>query len=168
MQQFLEHYFVDGKKQWRFVCTADSALEQSSMESQPRPPETNQPSSDPVAPSQPLISVDVLSSSAPNLSSSDSSRGETPALANLPESLSTRTLPMFTPANEVSFTWGSVNCQDFCHSLEATYQEIVHWRSNCFTIPNGNVGKRFVLELARLFRAAGEGSSLESIALKAV
>ena len=55
----------------------------------------------------------------------------------------------------------------FCYTLEATYQEVVHWRSNCFKIPYGNVGKRFVLELARLFRAAGEGFSLESIALKA-
>ena len=36
-----------------------------------------------------------------------------------------------------------------------------------FKIPNGNVIKKFVLELARLFRAAGEGSALEGIALKA-
>jgi len=44
----------------------------------------------------------------------------------------------------------------------------VHWQSNCFSFPNGNVGKRFVLELATLFKAAGEGSSLERIALKEV
>ena len=43
----------------------------------------------------------------------------------------------------------------------------MHWRSNSFIVPHGNAGKQFVLELARLFQAAGEGSTLESIALKA-
>ena len=54
-------------------------------------------------------------------------------------------------------------------SLDAAYQEIVHWKKNSFDVPHGSVGKHFVAELAWLFRAAvGEGSSLESIALKAV
>ena len=35
-------------------------------------------------------------------------------------------------------------------------------------MPRGSVGKQFVSELALLFRAVGEGSALESIALKAV
>jgi len=54
----------------------------------------------------------------------------------------------------------------FCHSLEADYSEVVHWKGNSFRIPSGNFGKKFVLELVRLFRFAGEGSSLELIALK--
>ena len=77
------------------------------------------------------------------------------------------TLPDFPSALEAQFTWGSMDSQSFCHALEATYQEVVHWRSNCFKIPQGNVTKKFVVELARLFRAAGEGSTLECIALKA-
>lgn len=90
--------------------------------------------------------------------------------ANLPlgaGSVASPALPDFSPASDASFTWGSMDSHSFCHTLEATFQEVVHWRSNCFKIPYGNVGKRFVLEIARLFRAAGEGSSLESITLKA-
>ena len=75
-------------------------------------------------------------------------------------------LPGFVPVSDTALTWGSMDSQSFCHALEAAYQEIVHWRSNCFSVPHGNSGKHFVLELARLFRVAGEGSSLESIALK--
>ena len=55
----------------------------------------------------------------------------------------------------------------FCHALEAAYQEVVHWKCNCAKNLYGNVTKKLVLELARLFRAAGEGSTLECIALKA-
>ena len=76
-------------------------------------------------------------------------------------------LPDFEPSSIPVFNWGSVDSNTFCHSLEASYSEVVHWRNNSFKIPSGNVGKKFVLELARLFRSAGEGSSLESIALKA-
>ena len=45
---------------------------------------------------------------------------------------------------------------------------MVHWRRNVFEVPRGSAGKAFVCELARLFRAVGQGSALESIALKAV
>ena len=76
-------------------------------------------------------------------------------------------LPDFEPSSSSVFNWGSVDSDTFSHSLEASYSEVVHWRNNNFKIPSGNVGKKFVLELARLFRSAGEGSSLESIALKA-
>jgi len=44
---------------------------------------------------------------------------------------------------------------------------VVHWRSNLFLVPWGKVGKDFVQELARLISAYGEGSALESIAIKA-
>ena len=37
-----------------------------------------------------------------------------------------------------------------------------------FAVPYGHVGKSFVAELAHLFRVYAEGSSLESVALKAV
>ena len=95
----------------------------------------------------------LISSSAP-VSAGESS----PNLPNLPD---------FPRASDAIFTWGSMDSQSFCHALEVTYQEVVHWRSNCFKIPNGNVIKKFVLELARLFRAAVEGCAVEGIALKA-
>ena len=66
------------------------------------------------------------------------------------------------------FHWGPVDSETFSLSLDATYQEIVHWKKNSFDVSHGSVGKRFVAELAWLFRAVGKGSSLESIALKAV
>ena len=52
--------------------------------------------------------------------------------------------------------------------ISEAYAEVVHWRKNVFSVPFGKVGKIFVSELARLFRAYAEGSSLESVALKAV
>ena len=76
-------------------------------------------------------------------------------------------LPDYTPVSDAAFTWGAVDAHRFHHALEVTYQEVVHWRNNCFRVPNGNAGKKFVLELARLFRAAGEGSVLEGVALMA-
>ena len=38
----------------------------------------------------------------------------------------------------------------------------MHWRGNCFKVPNGT----FVLELAGLFRAAGEGSLMVKYIVK--
>ena len=47
------------------------------------------------------------------------------------------------------------------------YEEAVHWERNVFTIPAGRVGKEFVRELARLFRAHVEKSQTEYFALAA-
>jgi len=76
-------------------------------------------------------------------------------------------LPDFAPISDSTFTWGTMDSQSFCHALNCAYQKVVNWKSNCFRIPSGKFGKRFILELARLFRAAGEGSVLEGIAIKA-
>ena len=48
------------------------------------------------------------------------------------------------------------------------YAEVLHWKGNLFPIPHGNSGKRFVRELSRLFRAFGEDTSIECIALAAI
>ena len=45
-----------------------------------------------------------------------------------------------------------------------TEQMIVHWKRR---VPQGNSGKQFVAELARLYTAFAEGSALESVSLKA-
>ena len=51
--------------------------------------------------------------------------------------------------------------------LKDTYDEVVHWKKNCFKIPLGNAGKSFVTELSRLYSAFAEGSAIESTALMA-
>ena len=77
-------------------------------------------------------------------------------------------LSKFQPVAPSHFHWGPVDSSAFCQSLDSAYQEAVHWKKNNFEVPRGSVGKQFVSELARLFRVVGEGSALESIALKAV
>ena len=53
-------------------------------------------------------------------------------------------------------------------SLDAAYHEITHWVKNSFKVLQNSAGKAFVSELTKLFRSVGEGSALESIALKAI
>ena len=81
---------------------------------------------------------------------------------------STPQLPPFTTMPPPTFAW-SENMQgaDFIQAISAAYDEVVHWRHNLFLTPSGKTGKEFTFELAKLFRAYGEGSALESIALKA-
>ena len=66
-----------------------------------------------------------------------------------------------------SFTWGSLDRASAYHTLSTIYEEIIHWKRNIFQIPSGNAGKAFVSEIARLFQAYAEESSLECIAMKA-
>lgn len=82
-------------------------------------------------------------------------------LFNCPVSDRSMGLLDFEPSASPVITWGSVESGTFCHSLEAGYGEVVHWWGNSFKIPSGNFVKKIVLELARLFFSAGEGSSLE-------
>ena len=49
----------------------------------------------------------------------------------------------------------------------ATYLVVVQWRRNLFLVPFGKVEKSFIQEMANLFQAYGENSSLDCIALKA-
>jgi len=51
--------------------------------------------------------------------------------------------------------------------MRDTYEDVVHWRRNSFLVPSGKSGKEFVLELARLYPAYANNSSLHSIALTA-
>jgi len=45
---------------------------------------------------------------------------------------------------------------------------VAHWQRNVFEVPRCSAERAFVSEMARLFRAAGQGSALECVALKAV
>ena len=56
---------------------------------------------------------------------------------------------------------------DFKDAVSAAYAEVIHWQRNLFLTPSGKAGESFVSELARLFRAYGESSALESVALTA-
>ena len=77
-------------------------------------------------------------------------------------------LPMYQPVAEPKFVWGTIDLGTFIHSLGAAYCEVRHWIRNNFMVPQSSVGRAFVSKLARLFHSVGEGSALESIALKAV
>ena len=51
--------------------------------------------------------------------------------------------------------------------MKETYDEVVHWKMNLFLIPFGSVGKSFITELARLYRAVATSSAQQTSALKA-
>jgi len=55
----------------------------------------------------------------------------------------------------------------FRKALQTTYDEVVHWRKNCFKIPSGNAGKSLVDELSWLYSAFADASALECVALRA-
>ena len=73
-------------------------------------------------------------------------------------------LPPFTPTADSRFAWGDVDADTFTHSIIAAYAEVVNWKHNVFSNPLGSIGKAFVSELARLFRAYAEGTALEAVA----
>ena len=71
-------------------------------------------------------------------------------------------------AQEPTFAWSpSVSGDSFSKAIRDAYAEIVRWKRNIFLLPSGKEGERFIFELSRLFKAFGEASSLEGIALTA-
>ena len=71
------------------------------------------------------------------------------------------------PLQPPNFVWGDLSGRDFCDKVNKAYDEVVQWRRNLFLVPFGKVGKALIQEMANLFQAYGENSSLECIALKA-
>ena len=55
----------------------------------------------------------------------------------------------------------------FIQATDYAYSRIIHWRSNIFKLPSGNVAKKFLTELTRLFRAFIDSSEIECCAIKA-
>ena len=54
----------------------------------------------------------------------------------------------------MDFKWGEVDGEIFCKSIKDAYEEVMHWKRNCFLLPSGRVGKDLVLELVtRLFQS---------------
>ena len=76
-------------------------------------------------------------------------------------------LPATPPIADPSFNWGPLDAQSFIDLIDKAYNDVVHWKLNLFHVPFGRAGKQFVSELARLYRAFAEGSTLECISLKA-
>jgi len=114
-----------------------------------------------------------LSSTSGASNELSSTSGTSNELSSVPyqsteESGNNPSLPDFQPVAQPNFLWGNLDGSQFCSALDKAYQEVIHWRKNSFSVPRGRAGKAFVCELARLFRAVGEGSALESVALKAI
>ena len=63
--------------------------------------------------------------------------------------------PIIPPKASPNFHWSSLDSVAFSQALDLAYLEVAHWRKNCFDVPRGLVGKQFVSELAKLFRAVG-------------
>ena len=76
-------------------------------------------------------------------------------------------LPQHPPMSSPTFTWGNLSSPEFDKLLDTTYDEVVHWRRNCFSVPFGKAGRDFVSELSRLYLVYGSASTLEAVALKA-
>ena len=65
------------------------------------------------------------------------------------------------------FYWGSREGGAIVRDINSAYEEVIHWKRNIFLIPFGSIGKAFVQELARLFQAFADGSSLECVVMTA-
>jgi len=149
LSRFLETYSdCSGKHYCRFVAPVDN-LSHPPARSPASPVEAENSHLRTLAPTL------YESPCPPNLSTAGES-------SRLPE------LPDFPPVAEPNFTWGVKDAASFCDDLTIAYKEVTQWRRNVFDTPRGSAGKAFVCELARLFCAVGQGSALESIALKAV
>ena len=80
-----------------------------------------------------------------------------------PQHLINTTKP-FPDLQSPNFTWNSYSDELFCRKINTAYEKVLHWRRNLFQVPSG---KSFISELARLYQAYADSSSLERIAMKA-
>ena len=53
------------------------------------------------------------------------------------------------------------------YSLQVSLQLTIHWKCNIFLLPSGNAGRSFIQEMTSLLNAFADGSTMESVALKA-
>ena len=95
----------------------------------------------------------------PTCTSVSSSQATT---TNLPPSAS------FYPTDPcVEFQWGEIGGTTVVESINDAYEEVIHWKRNGFLVPSGRIGKEFLLELAKLYQAYADNTTLHSIALTA-
>lgn len=67
-----------------------------------------------------------------------------------------------------NFRWGPHSGEEFFTIVSGAYEEVIHGKRNVFLVPSGSASKVFIAELARLFQAYADCSSLESVAIKAI
>ena len=67
----------------------------------------------------------------------------------------------------VDFQWGDKDGATFCKLIGDAFEVVVHWRLNSFLVLSGKAGKDFDLELARLYDAYANNTTLHSIAFTA-
>ena len=152
----------------RNTFTAASEVSTTRSSNQPTPatpptpsistPDTNTESST----SQPASATVVVSEATTNSTNYATFSNSCPPPIN-----DAPALPVFNPMSEPNFTWGERDSESFCKELQTTYDEVVHWRKNCFKIPWGNAGKSLVDKLYRLYTAFADASALECVALRA-
>jgi len=75
-------------------------------------------------------------------------------------------LPQYAPADN-RLTIGDFDVEASCQILNAAYEEIVHFKPNQFSIPQGAMGSQFVNIIAQLLQCFGDESRGEGMALKA-
>ena len=146
----------------------------SSSPSTHRPPAPSQ-SSQNSPPSSSSTQATPLSSSVTDIHVSSPSRGQDQVGATLPPSCeATPTgpcapdLPPFSPIpSSAIFTWGDSDADSLTEAVMSAYKEVLHWQKNLFPVPHGNIGRSFVNELSRLYKAYAAASSLEGVALAA-
>ena len=76
-------------------------------------------------------------------------------------------LPSYSDMDVPCFNWGALDVATFSHAITSAYAEAIHWRRNLFSVPSGKAGTSFVTALASLYKGYGEGSAMESVALRA-
>ena len=69
----------------------------------------------------------------------------------------------------MNFRWGQYSGQEIYHdNINLCYEEVVHWLPNLFLVPFGSAGTSLVKEIARLFQAFADNSSLQRVSMKAI
>ena len=64
--------------------------------------------------------------------------------------------------------WGSHTLRDLELIMNATYDEIVHWRKNHFMKPSGAAGKLYIHETTRLLELWTNNSSMSHLSFKTI
>ena len=68
----------------------------------------------------------------------------------------------------LNFRWGEHSGEAILDVINSSYEEVIHWKPNLFLVPFGSAGTSFVKEVASLFQAFADKSSLERVSMKAI
>ena len=68
----------------------------------------------------------------------------------------------------LNFRWGEHSGEAILDVINSSYEEVIHWKPNLLLVPFGSAGTSFVKEVAHLFQAFADKSSLERVSMKAI